>query len=255
SIPEVTGVGGSEFTGDPAAIVPSGSSCAPATTYWSGSCDPMPGVGNPSGTSALSYIPEKTWNDAVTSQGFSSSGGGASLIFGKPSWQVGPGVPSDGKRDVPDIALSASPAHDGYLICSQDFFTSGGSPATSCTSGFRASDQTLARIGGTSAGAPTFAGILALINQATASNGLGNVNPTLYTLAANANSSNAFNDITSGSNKVPCTTGTKNCAAGGTIGFNAGAGYDQVTGLGSLNVNNLITAWLAAAPGKDFSID
>ncbi len=255
SIPEVTGVGGTEFTGDPAAVVPTGSNCAPATAFWSGSCDPTPGIGNPTGASALGPIPETTWNDAVTSQGFSSSGGGASLIFGKPSWQVGPGVPNDGKRDVPDIALSASPGHDGYLICSQDFFTSGGSTATSCTSGFRASDQTLARIGGTSAGAPTFAGILALINQATASNGLGNVNPMLYSLAANASSSNAFNPVTSGSNKVPCTPGTRNCPSGGTIGFIAGPGYDQVTGLGSLNVSNLITAWLAATPSADFSID
>jgi len=255
SIPEVTGVGGTEFTGDPAAVVPSGSSCAPATTYWSGSCDPTPGVGNPTGASAASYIPETTWNDAVTSQGFSSSGGGASTIFGKPSWQVGPGVPSDGKRDVPDIALNASPSHDGYLICSQDLFGFGSTAPTSCKNGFRASDQTLGRIGGTSAGAPTFAGILALINQATASNGLGNVNPMLYSLAANASSSNAFNPVTSGSNKVPCTTGTKNCPSGGTIGFNAGPGYDQVTGLGSLNVTNLITAWRAATPSADFSID
>src|SRR6266851_2131691 len=255
SIPEVTGVGGTEFTGDPAAVVPSGSSCAPATTFWGSSCDPTPGVGNPTGASALGYIPETTWNDAVTSQGFSSSGGGASIIFGKPSWQVGSGVPNDGERDVPDVALSASPGHDGYLICSQDFFTSGGSTATSCTSGFRASDQTLARIGGTSPGAPTFAGILALINQATASNGLGNVNPMLYSLAANPSSSNAFNPVTSGDNKVPCTAGTRNCPSGGKIGFIAGPGYDQVTGLGSLNVSNLITAWLAATPSADFSID
>ena len=254
SIPEVTGVGGTEFTGDPAAVVPSGSSCAPATTFWGSSCDPTPGVGNPTGASALGYIPETTWNDAVTSQGFSSSGGGASIIFGKPSWQVGSGVPNDGERDVPDVALSASPGHDGYLICSQDFFTSGGSTATSCTSGFRASDQTLARIGGTSAGAPIFAGILALINQATASNGLGNVNPMLYSLAANPSSSNAFNPVTSGDNKVPCTAGTRNCPSGGKIGFIAGPGYDQVTGLGSLNVSNLITAWLAATPSADFSI-
>src|SRR6266851_2810620 len=255
SIPEVTGVGGTEFTGDPAAVVPTGSNCAPATAFWSGSCDPTPGIGNPTGASALGPIPETTWNDAVTSQGFSSSGGGASLIFGKPSWQVGPGVPNDGKRDVPDVALSASPGHDGYLICSQDFFTSGGSTATSCTSGFRASDQTLARIGGTSAGAPIFAGILALINQATASNGLGNVNPMLYSLAANPSSSNAFNPVTSGDNKVLCTAGTRNCPSGGKIGFIAGPGYDQVTGLGSLNVSNLITAWLAATPSADFSID
>jgi hypothetical protein len=252
SIPEVTGVGGSEFTGDAAATVSNG--CSAATQYWNTSCSAT------SGASALSYIPEDTWNDPVSSQGFSSSGGGASIIFGKPSWQSGTSVPSDGKRDVPDIALSASPFHDSYLICSQDYFDSATPPVnlTSCTTGFRASDgQALEGIGGTSAGAPTFAGIIALINQATSSNGLGNVNPMLYSLYANNSVSHAFHDVTSGTNKVPCTSGTKNCPSGTTtIGFTSGTGYDQVTGLGSLDVANLITAWLAASPASaDFSID
>src|SRR5439155_21167209 len=171
-------VGGTEFTGDPSAVVTSG--CAAPTTFWAGSTAPCsPSDTNPT---ALSYIPETTWNDPVTKQ-FLAGGGGASNIFGKPSWQTGTGVPADGKRDVPDIALNASNGHDPVLICSQDFFSGANPPVTSCTSGFRASDQSLAAIGGTSVGAPTFAGILALINQATASNGLGNVNPMLYQLA------------------------------------------------------------------------
>jgi subtilase family serine protease len=201
------------------------------------------------------YIPEVTWNDTNSSQ-ISAGGGGASTIFGKPSWQTGTGVPNDGKRDVPDIALSGSNGHDPYLICSQDFFSGVTSPPTSCTNGFRASDQTLAAIGGTSAGAPTFAGIVALLNQATGSNGLGNVNPMLYGLFANNAATNVFHDITSGTNKVPCTSGTTNCPAGTTsIGFTAGAGYDQVTGLGSLDVTKLVNAWLAASPTADFSLD
>lgn len=268
SIPEVTGVGGSEFTGDSATCPSSGcpNSGAPADTYWSGSTSLT------SGASALSYIPEEGWNDTTQSlaasppAGLSAGGGGASTVFGKPSWQAGTGVPADGKRDVPDIALNASPFHDPYIICSQDFFA--GTTATSCGNGFRATDTNpvtsqnrnndLAAVGGTSAGAPTFAGILALINQATNSNGLGNVNPMLYALAANSSSSNAFNDITSGNNQVPCTAGSTNCPTGGTIGFSAGTGYDQVTGLGSLNVSNLISAWTAAiatAPPSDFTID
>jgi subtilase family serine protease len=252
AIPEVTGVGGSEFSGD--AGVCANSSCpggtAPADNpYWSGSSTAT------SGASALQYIPEITWND-TNSSGLSSSGGGASTIFGKPSWQVGTGVPSDGKRDVPDIALSGSSGHDPYLICSQDFFSSVTNPPTSCSTGFRASDQTLAAIGGTSAGAPTFAGIVALLNQATGSNGLGNVNPMLYALFANNAQTHVFHDITSGTNKVPCTSGTKNCPAGTTsIGFSAGTGYDQVTGLGSLDVSKLVTAWLATAPTADFALD
>jgi subtilase family serine protease len=255
AIPEVTGVGGIEFMGDQAGIVTAG--CAAADLpYWSASCNLN------SGPTALTYIPEMSWNDTPASLalvppgGLDGTGGGASTIFGKPSWQSGTGVPADGKRDVPDIALNASNFHDAYLICSQDYFA-GASPAvTSCTTGFRGSDgASLAAIGGTSAGAPSFAGILALINQATASNGLGNVNPMLYSLAAS--SPNAFHDITTGTNKVPCTQGTKNCPAGTTsIGFTAGPGYDQVTGLGSLDVSNLITAWIAAGPpAADFSMD
>ena len=262
SIPEVTGVGGTEFTGsslppstgDPnGAADPSNPNCRLATTFWSSSCGPSTTVGNPTGSSALSYIPETTWNDGVGSTSFSVGGGGASKVFSKPSWQTGTGVPNDGKRDVPDIALNGSSNHDPYLICSQDLFVQQKSSATSCTNGFRASDQTFAAIGGTSAGAPTFAGILALINQATGSNGLGNVNPMLYQLAA---TNGVFHDIATGDNKVPCTAGSKNCPSGTTkIGFAAGNGYDQVTGLGSPNVTNLINAWVAASVSPDFSLE
>ena len=256
AIPEVTGVGGSEFTGDAAAVVTMTSGCAAATTDWGPSCTATSSAGT-----ALHYITEKTWNDppGTGATSLSAGGGGASTIFSKPSWQSGTGVPGDGKRDVPDIALNGSNAHDSYLICSQDFFT--GTPGvTSCANGFRSSSSNtnnnnlLDGIGGTSAGAPTFAGILALINQATASSGLGNVNPMLYALAAS--SPTAFHDITSGNNNAPCTVGTKNCPAGTTsLGFSAGAGYDQVTGLGSLDVANLISAWTAVTPTQDFALD
>lgn len=254
SIPEVTGVGGSEFTGDAAATVANG--CGQATADWLGTCSST----SSSGT-AVQYITEKTWNDppATGDTSLSAGGGGASIIFSKPSWQSGTGVPGDGKRDVPDIALNASNAHDSYLICSQDFFA-GKAGVTSCANGFRSSSSNtsnnnlLDAVGGTSAGAPTFAGILALISQASGVTGLGNVNPTLYTLAASSPS--AFHDITSGNNNVPCTAGSTNCPAGTTsFGFSAGAGYDQVTGLGSLDVGNLISAWTAATPTQDFALD
>lgn len=268
SIPEVTGVGGSEFTGDATQCAGNPPSCpgnvAPSDSpYWSGTS------ASNSGPTAQQYIPEKSWNDttAAIAQGgnLDGTGGGASTIFSKPSWQSGTGVPNDAVRDVPDIALNASNFHDAYLFCSEDFYTGQSSTAVSCGSGFRTTDtntnpqttdnNALTAVGGTSAGAPTFAGILALINQATASTGLGNVNPMLYSLAAS--SPNAFHDITSGDNKVPCTSGTKNCPAGTTsIGFTTNAGYDPVTGLGSLDVANLITAWTAAIvnPNGDFTI-
>jgi subtilase family serine protease len=226
SIPEVTGVGGSEFTGDAAGTG--------TTTYWNGTNDSVYG-------SALVYIPEKAWNDTSASiangGGLAAGGGGASTFFAKPAWQSGAGVPNDSHRDVPDISFNASPLHDPYLIC--DGTDESGSQ--SCTNGFRDSQSRLDTVGGTSAGAPIFAGILALIDQATGSKGLGNVNSTLYNLAGNA-AAKAFHDVTSGDNKVPCVTGSTGCTSG-TIGYAAGTGYDQATGLGSVDVYNMATNW------------
>jgi subtilase family serine protease len=242
AVPEVTGVGGSEFSGDAGACPNQTCSgnVAPATQYWSGSSTAT------SGASALSYIPEKVWNDTTAGQSLSAGGGGLSKVFGKPSWQTGSGVPADGARDVPDITVSGSNGHDPYLVCN----------AGSCTNGFRDGSNNLTAVGGTSAGAPTFAAIVALINQATGSNGLGNVNPMLYALAANNSTNHAFHDITSGDNKVPCTAGSSGCPTGTTsIGISAGADYDAVTGLGSPDVGNLIQAWLAASPSADFVLE
>ena len=257
SLPEVTGIGGTEFTGDAAATVTgtAPNTTAGATAFWGGTNSTTDNL-----SSALSYIPETVWNDTPASvtagQGLSATGGGKSAVFSKPSWQTGAGVPDDASRDVPDVSFSGSPNHDGYLICSQSFFASATPAVTSCTSGFRGSDgSSLAVVGGTSAGAPAFAGVVALLNQKTGSNGLGNVNPTLYSLAAST--PNAFHDITApGDNKVPCTQGTKGCptAAPFQYGFSAGTGYDQVTGLGSLNVTNLANAWAALTPSPDFSL-
>ena len=246
SIPEVTGVGGSEFTGDAAGTV---SGSPPTTTaasdppYWLAS-----GTGA-DGTviTAQQYIPEMAWNDTTNSGNtgsvLSASGGGASLFFAKPTWQAGTGVPGDLFRDVPDISLSASNFHDSYLLCSEDF------SATSCSVGFRESaGGNFSAVGGTSAGAPTFAAILALVNQSlgnTPPTGLAPVNPRLYQLASSYPA--AFNDIKTGDNKVACTSGTTNCPSGTTqIGFTAGAGYDQVTGLGSVNGAALAQDFAAA---------
>src|SRR5208337_4389903 len=103
SVPEVTAVGGMEFN--------EGSG-----NYWSG-------TNGPYGGSALSYIPEVAWNDTAASLAFggtiSASGGGVSSVYKKPTWQTGPGVPNDGARDVPDVALNASNAHDSYYIVSE----------------------------------------------------------------------------------------------------------------------------------------
>lgn len=227
SLPYVTGVGGTEFN--------EGNG-----TYWQpkGSTDIV--------TSALSYIPEKTWNDSSSANELLSGGGGASSIFGKPSWQAGSGVPADGVRDVPDISLNASTNNDPYLICAQ-FIPQGSSTFTSsCLNGtFRYSDNSLQAYGGTSFGAPTFAGIVALINQKTGSTGQGNLNYILYSLPAIAPT--AFHDITTGDNTSPCVSGTQDCPDGSPIGFTTGFGYDQVTGLGSIDAAILVNAWSSAS--------
>lgn len=249
SIPEVTGAGGNEFTGDAQATVTgtAPNTTAGATQYWDAS-----NAGSDVVDTALSYIPEMAWNDTTQSLsstppgGLSASGGGASIYFcsgpspcitgsGKPTWQTGPGVPADGKRDVPDISISSSNFHDPYLVCSED------GSSTPCASGFRdGAGGNFFAVGGTSAAAPTFAAILALVNQYTGGNLLPPINPTLYSLAASNPS--VFHDITSGDNKVPCTTGSTTDCSSGTMGFAAGPGYDQVTGLGSVDAFALAQA-------------
>ncbi len=174
--------------------------------YW------LPG-NNPYLGSAQGYIPEAVWNESGTSggSGLWAGGGGASITFPKPSWQKGPGVPSDGVRDVPDVSLTAA-SHDGYLI------VQGGS---------------LLSIAGTSASAPSFAGLMALVNQKTAVR-QGNANPTFYGLATKQSTGGAavFHDSTTGNNSVP-----------GVSGFTAGAGYDLATGLGSVDANQMVSHW------------
>src|SRR5262249_6896494 len=69
----------------------------------------------------LGYVPEVSWNESGTVPGGSglwSTGGGASIRYGKPAWQAAPGVPLDGRRDVPDVSLTAA-GHDAYLVVSQ----------------------------------------------------------------------------------------------------------------------------------------
>jgi subtilase family serine protease len=246
AIPEVTGIGGTEFIGDSTGCPGNPPSCpggvAPADPpYWAGASSLN------SGPTALTHIPETAWNDTTqslqgTKPSFSAGGGGASKFFSKPIWQSGPGVPNDSARDVPDVSLNASQFHDPYLFCTQG----------SCVNGFRDGSNNLSGVGGTSVGAPAFAGILAIINQATQSIGQGNADQVLYNLAISTPS--AFHDVITGDNKVPCTAGSTGCAGGGMIGFTAGSNYDQATGLGSIDAFNLVTAWNGFSSGPGFSL-
>ena len=195
------------------------------TTFSEGSGNYWSPTSSPGGGAALSYIPEVVWNDSAQSNGFAASGGGASGMFSKPPWQIGRGVPDDDARDLPDVAFAASALHDGYSI------VSGGAVQV---------------VGGTSAAAPVFAGMIALLEQYLMANGsqsqagLGNINPTLYRLAQGA--TGVFHDITTGSNQVPCQQGTPGCS-NGLLGYVASPGYDLATGLGSADVWQLATQW------------
>ncbi len=218
----VTGIGGTEFN-------PSS-----GTTYFASS-------NNGNGGSAQSYIPEVPWNDGNQD----ATGGGASQFISKPSWQAGTGVPSDGLRDVPDLAFTASFNVIPSIYCNEG----------SCTNGFLNSSSKPATTGGTSATASSFAGVVALLIQKSGTS-LGLLNPNLYSLATI--SGNAFHDITAGNNIVICQGGTTGCPATsagttGSYGYTAGVGYDQVTGLGSIDASNFVEQWngdiqLSASP-------
>jgi len=187
---------------------------------------------NSNAGSALSYIPEAVWNETAAGGELSAGGGGSSSYFTKPSWQVGTGVPNDASRDVPDIALDAAYIHDAFLFCASGF----------CTNGFRNSSGYLDTIGGTSVSAPSFAGMLALIEQKIGAR-IGNANPTLYSLANSSYYAAVFHDVTVGNNDSPCVTGSPNCASGGSIGYNATIGYDLASGWGSIDAFNLANDW------------
>jgi len=230
--PYVVGVGGTEFT----------SASLLGSTFWS-EANTAKTLG-----SAIAYPPEDVWNDScdATKCGAddvfaAASSGGASRVFAKPAWQTGvAGIPSDGARDVPDISFTASPDNAPYLIC-----LDGGCEGTISSSSFTP-------IGGTSAGTPAFAGIMALVDQKMKSR-QGAVNYVLYHLAAAQqyskcngssttkppDSSCVFNDITAGNSSVP----GEPSYGKSTAKYPAGVAYDLATGLGSINVANLLNNW------------
>ncbi len=245
--PYVTSMGGTSFNEGNATFT---------TQYWNSN---SAGTTNNAG-SAISYIPETIWNDSSINN-FAGGGGGASAFFIKPAWQVGTGVPADGARDIPDLALSGSDSHDTFLYCVN--VASG----QSCGNGFRvvSADPTLnnnlTAAGGTSFDSQIFAGMLALVEQKIAAHGLGNANPVIYALANKTayynpgqnflnNQTVVFNDVTVGNNSMPCVVGTPSCPniPVPVVGYSAGPGYDLASGWGSVNVYNLANAWNAVTP-------
>jgi len=242
--------------------------------------------------SALGYIHEIPWNNSCAAtatptnlttcagaNNIVAASGGPSAIYAKPSFQSGitpNGVPvGDNHRYIPDVSLFASNGPQSksfYVVCQADAVQPGDAPSCAATGSF-----SFFAVGGTSASAPAFAGIMALINQSektrtgAASGRQGNANLVLYKIAATAanvcdssatpltgSTTCAFYDVTKGNNSVPCAGNSPNCssATAGTNGvlvttngatktpaFTAAPGYDLATGLGTVNVTNLAKLW------------
>jgi hypothetical protein len=287
STPYNVAVGGTDFH----------SSYLAPNTYWNTTNDPV------TLQSVKSYLPETTWNDscaspdvlaALQTKGVTDAtpealcndanetqfltvvggSGGQSdcavtgvdyripCVSGipKPAWQSGvAGIPLDGVRDLPDVSLMAGNGiwSSFYIYCQSDVLPSGTCDVNNAIQG----------AGGTSFASPVFAGMLALVQQKTASQ-QGNVNYTLYKLAAaqysgpaaaSCTSSGAlagnacmFYDITDGTIAVPCLSGLRSCAPSSAAigilpGFSANSGYDLATGLGSVNAYNLVEGWSGAS--------
>ncbi|HEY0702692.1 MAG TPA: Ig-like domain repeat protein [Candidatus Acidoferrales bacterium] len=224
SSPYTIGVGGTMFNEG-----------ALSTSYWN--------TTNGNGlVSAKSYIPESVWNQSCSVSACGSSdanlvagSGGLSTIFTQPAWQSGvAGIPAPpAGRSLPDVSLTAA-GHDPYLICIE-----GG-----CGNGI------LNGVEGTSASVQAFGGIMALVRQKVGAR-VGQADYVFYKLAsketlASCNGSAAtpvpaanciFYDTTVGNNAVPGITSGQ---------YAATVGYDSASGLGSVNITNLVNQWSAA---------
>ena len=237
-------------------------------TYWNTTPSQTPT------TSILSVIPEQPWNDSQYGLNLGSvytqtdgeqtsiagGSGGASIEYAKPAWQSGTGVPNDSHRDLPDVSLFAASGlnYSFYPICYAD---------ADCQPASGSNLVQITGVGGTSASSPAFAGIMALVNEKYGRQGQADY--VLYPLAAQYPA--AFHDVTHGTNSVPCaysaTTAdnTPDCIAvsdpltvtdptygtategqigtGATPEYNATAGYDLASGLGSVDAAVLINDW------------
>jgi kumamolisin len=171
----------------------------PASSPHALACGGTKLIGN---TSSYAITSEVVWNELASNEG--AGGGGVSDVFPAPSWQANAGVPASasgsasgsGGRGVPDVAGNADPV-TGYLVVV---------------------DGQQQPIGGTSAVAPLWAGLIARLAQATGK-AFGLIQPMLYAGVAPGTAQPGFNDIVSGSNGA----------------YQAGPGWDACTGLGSPN--------------------
>ena len=220
----------------------------------------------PNHRSALKYIPEEPWNDSTTvnttiaankplsampggSDNIVAAGGGLSSVYPLPTWQTGFGAA--GGRNLPDVSLLAGNGFYGAVwgICTDLDTDSSGNPLADCAAGAMGSNFNLTGVGGTSAAAPAFAGMLALVKQKVGSR-LGQADYVLYNLATSKYAT-VFHDVTTGDNSVNCTAATLDCATNPLTynfitGYNAATGYDEASGLGSVDATQMLNGWASA---------
>ena len=213
--------------------------CVPGTSPNVNELGTDPNVTSVGGTSFMpnyfdgdnnGHVPESAWNDSSDSSTGGATGGGVSAFYTQPTYQKGPGVPVGGNRDVPDVALIASPNYPGAFIAAGS--TAGATPVIECC------------IGGTSLSTPLWAGIFKLIAQLKGAR-LGPLNPTIYKLAQSGQAAVGLRDVISGNNDFQCPP-----PPGGTCvtGFAAGVGFDLATGWGTADINTFANSYVRGGP-------
>ena len=217
-----------------AGVVASFSQCVPGTSRHINELAGDPNVTEVGGTSfgppyyfGSGSGPDAAWNTVYQNPPNPpqqlATGGGASAIYSKPTYQKGRGVPGDGARDVPDVAMVAAlddPYAPGVFFAADNAY---GTPTIQCC------------LVGTSLSAQLWAGISKLIAQAVGRQ--GPLNPQIYAMAAAELSGSGLYDIVNGNNNY-----------GSVIGFNAKPGYDQTTGWGDVSDINTFIDSLVPAP-------
>jgi subtilase family serine protease len=154
-------------------------------------------------------------SETVWTSGLGATGGGFSTIYRRPGFQA-PFQDNNKQRGVPDVAIDGDALNSGVIV------VWGGKAF---------------RFGGTSAGAPQWAGIVVLADQKGGQR-LGAINKSLYHIGKSDAYGTAFHDVTTGDSSLNCTVGA--CKGVSVQGFTAKSGWDAATGLGTPNVANLI---------------
>jgi trimeric autotransporter adhesin len=174
--------------------------------------------------------------------------------YAKPAWQRGAAFLPDNARDLPDVSLMSGNGFDPatWLVCTDDPGTGSGGVivTTNCTKQADGNSY-FQGFGGTSTAAPSFAGILAIVEQKVGSRLGGDAAQVLYSLYNSSNASAIFHDTAIGNISVPCATSSPDCVTNTAgfpfeSGYNASAGYDLATGMGSVDVKQLVNFWGSA---------